>query len=42
MPRDPDPIDGERAAPDLDLVAPYLGMVNSMGDFVEPWLAWLA
>ena len=42
MPRDPDPIDGEQAAPDLDLVAPYLDMVNSMGDFVEPWLAWLA
>ena len=40
MPRDPDPLDACDDSPDL--VAPYLGMVNSLGDFVEPWLAWLA
>ena len=26
----------------VDLVEPYLDLVNSMGDYVEPWLAWFA
>ena len=29
-------------AGEVDLVEPYLNLVNSMGDYVEPWLAWFA